>query len=203
MPAVAPAKADAPGRAIKEAPPEAPRAPEKAAAKRGAGRAWKRVDALIEERRAIGQDGQTAWPWRTVKPAKRRGSKCVIRNITTNLRKSSQQRYYYLVKLSGTWKSVKGDKPPTGRKVSNTFRDISLSQCTPEYIDDFDYVCQQKGIKRSELEEAIDRTKNRNVLEHLNETVRYDPDRSYRDMAKRFGGNKFPNPNPRSIDLDS
>ncbi len=50
-----------------------------------------------------------------------------------------------------TYRSTPDGSPPSGRKQTGTWKDISLSGADPKLIDEFDMDCQELGLTRFEL----------------------------------------------------
>lgn len=59
--------------------------------------------------------------------------------------------------LQRIWKTTANANGPSGRKYKGTFRDVSLANLTPEYIDNFDYICIKCSVKRSDLVEVLEK----------------------------------------------
>tara|TARA_Y100000310_G_C20666071_1_gene807568 strand:- start:1975 stop:2310 length:336 start_codon:yes stop_codon:yes gene_type:complete len=50
-----------------------------------------------------------------------------------------------------TYRSTPDGSPPSGRKQTGTWKDISLSGADPKLIDEFDMDCQERGMTRFEF----------------------------------------------------
>lgn len=84
--------------------------------------------------------------------------------------------------IKKAWKSTSKNKEPTGYKRKGTFRDISLCGWPPDFIDEFDLVCQQRRICRSRLYEEMRESLNFTPVDHLNGAPTFDPD----GLTQRF-----------------
>lgn len=58
---------------------------------------------------------------------------------------------HYPENRTGRWLTTNREAGPTGVKVPNTFRDVSLRNLKCEYVDAFDFICLQKNLRRSDL----------------------------------------------------
>ena len=74
------------------------------------------------------------------------------------------------------WKTTDKLSGPSGRKVSGTFRDVSMTAYSPEFIDEVDSLCVDYKKKRSEIFKLAERvgTPNPTYIRHYLDSRGYE-----------------------------